>query len=217
MSKSEIKKYMHIVESVSLDTSDDRLRTYKVFLNGKHIDTVFYVYNIDAEEVRRDLIDHDGFDEKITVTQESLKIVTKNGIITEAFLGDNGINGFKVFLQGKLIDVVYAFSDMTKEEVRDGLVQHDGFDRRIQLVQYEGKPFIRQRPVKEEYLKGKDLIQDDNEDYGITDEDFLNAVKELRKSVVALKGVAPSDKKRMNDICAELLTTYEEVVESRKQ
>lgn len=39
---------------------------YKVFLNGEEIDQVFYTFD-DPEEVRRDLIDHDGYDPNITV------------------------------------------------------------------------------------------------------------------------------------------------------
>jgi len=42
---------------------------FDVFLNGKNIDTVFYSAssNVDADEVRRSLINHDGYDSGIVV------------------------------------------------------------------------------------------------------------------------------------------------------
>lgn len=45
------------------------MKAYKVWLNRKHIDTVFWVDNSDREEVRRSLINHDGYDPSIKVTQ----------------------------------------------------------------------------------------------------------------------------------------------------
>lgn len=44
---------------------------FDVFLRGKEIDTVFYSKDakVDAEEVKRSLINHDGYDPGITVTQ----------------------------------------------------------------------------------------------------------------------------------------------------
>ena len=46
------------------------MKAYKVWLNRKHIDTVFWVDNSDKEEVKRSLINHDGYDPAIEVTQE---------------------------------------------------------------------------------------------------------------------------------------------------
>ena len=43
---------------------------WDVFLDGKKIDTVFYSGNDDADDVRRSLIDHDGYDSRITVRKE---------------------------------------------------------------------------------------------------------------------------------------------------
>ena len=40
---------------------------WNVYLNGKLIDTVFYDKSCDAEYVRRGLISHDGYDDRITV------------------------------------------------------------------------------------------------------------------------------------------------------
>ena len=46
-------------------------RIFDVYLNGRNIDTVFYSRrtNVDAEEVRRSLIEHDGYDPGITVRE----------------------------------------------------------------------------------------------------------------------------------------------------
>ena len=46
------------------------MKAYKVWLGNKHIDTVFWVDNSDKEEVKRSLINHDGYDPAIEVTQE---------------------------------------------------------------------------------------------------------------------------------------------------
>ena len=46
------------------------MKAYKVWLNKKHIDTVFWVENSDKEEVKHSLINHDGYDPSIEVTQE---------------------------------------------------------------------------------------------------------------------------------------------------
>ena len=42
------------------------MRAFNVYLNGKHVDTVFYT-NHTADEVRRSLINHDGYDPAIVV------------------------------------------------------------------------------------------------------------------------------------------------------
>ena len=46
------------------------MKAWNVCLNGKIIDTVFYDDDSDAEEVRRSLIDHDGYDPEITVRDD---------------------------------------------------------------------------------------------------------------------------------------------------
>lgn len=45
------------------------MQAFDVYLNGKKIDTVFYgnVYPETPEEVKRSLVEHDGYDPAITV------------------------------------------------------------------------------------------------------------------------------------------------------
>jgi len=43
------------------------MQAWNVYLNGKLIDTVFYVRDCDADYVRRGLVNHDGYDPAITV------------------------------------------------------------------------------------------------------------------------------------------------------
>ena len=43
------------------------MQPWDVILNGKVIDTVYYLPDCDAEYVRRRLIDHDGYDSNISV------------------------------------------------------------------------------------------------------------------------------------------------------
>jgi hypothetical protein len=49
------------------------MQAFKVFENGKHIDTVFYVESMTAEEVKRSLINHDGYSESIKVVKERVR------------------------------------------------------------------------------------------------------------------------------------------------
>ena len=48
------------------------MRAFNVYLNGKKIDTVFYgdSVSVDREEVRRSLINHDGYEDAITVRED---------------------------------------------------------------------------------------------------------------------------------------------------
>ena len=43
------------------------MKAFDVYLNKKLIDTVFYNDGITAGEVRKSLIDHDGYDPRISV------------------------------------------------------------------------------------------------------------------------------------------------------
>jgi hypothetical protein len=63
-------------------------QAWDVFLNGKNIDTVFYSEGakVDADEVKRSLVDHDGYDANIVVKKGSQEITnhaTKEQIITK--------------------------------------------------------------------------------------------------------------------------------------
>lgn len=46
---------------------------YDVFLNGREIDTVFYSTQEPAADVRRSLINHDGYDPGIVVKRRDAK------------------------------------------------------------------------------------------------------------------------------------------------
>lgn len=49
-----------------------RQKAFDVYLNGKWIDTVF-ANGYDAEEMKRSLVDHDGYDFKIVVVERKTK------------------------------------------------------------------------------------------------------------------------------------------------
>lgn len=42
-------------------------QTFDIYLHNKHIDTVFFDEDMTAEEVKRSLINHDGYHPKIVV------------------------------------------------------------------------------------------------------------------------------------------------------
>ena len=46
-----------------------QMNAFEIYLDGKHIDTVFST-ETDAEVMRQQLINHDGFDLRITVTMK---------------------------------------------------------------------------------------------------------------------------------------------------
>lgn len=46
-------------------------QAWNVYLNGKKIDTVFCVPSMGADEVKRSLVNHDGYDPGITVRRNN--------------------------------------------------------------------------------------------------------------------------------------------------
>ena len=46
-------------------------QAWNVYLNGKLIDTVFFVPSMDAGDVKRSLVDHDGYDPAIVVRRNN--------------------------------------------------------------------------------------------------------------------------------------------------
>lgn len=45
---------------------------FEIYLNGKHIDTVFFLKNMSAEEVKDALCIHDAFPEQIEVIKKKV-------------------------------------------------------------------------------------------------------------------------------------------------
>ncbi len=54
-------------------------QAWKVTLNGKNIDTVFYDDDCDADYVKRGLVNHDGYDPNITVSKDNKYNVRGDG------------------------------------------------------------------------------------------------------------------------------------------
>jgi len=61
------------MKRTGVNMNQTKTTAFRVFLNRKHIDTIFQTYNAAqtlkdvAEEVRRSLIEHDGYDSAIKV------------------------------------------------------------------------------------------------------------------------------------------------------
>ena len=53
-----------------MKTTISKSAVFRVFISGELVDTVFYVSSMTADEVRRSLIDHDGYMESIKVVKE---------------------------------------------------------------------------------------------------------------------------------------------------
>lgn len=62
---------------------------WKVYLNGKHIDTVFYTTSETAESVKRSLVNHDGYDYRIVVKKEGKENPSKGAFEVQYFDGNN--------------------------------------------------------------------------------------------------------------------------------
>lgn len=45
------------------------MNAWNVFLNGEHIDTVWYDSDMGYEQVTRSLVDHDGYNPRIVVVR----------------------------------------------------------------------------------------------------------------------------------------------------
>lgn len=55
------------------------LHAYKVILNGKEIDKVYYAEKQDKDEVKRSLINHDGYNPNIVIVKERSPRITEKG------------------------------------------------------------------------------------------------------------------------------------------
>jgi len=51
---------------------------YDIYLNGKIIDTISYMIRITNAEVKKSLVNHDGYDSNIVVRQRRNKKVAKS-------------------------------------------------------------------------------------------------------------------------------------------
>ena len=51
-------------------------QAWNVYLNGKLIDTVFFTPDMGADDVKRSLVNHDGYDSGITVRRGSQRAGT---------------------------------------------------------------------------------------------------------------------------------------------
>jgi len=61
----------------SQGTLNEETHAYKVYHNRKHIDTIFYGAHEDPAEVKRSLVNHDGYHPDIKVVKERRKKVTQ--------------------------------------------------------------------------------------------------------------------------------------------
>jgi hypothetical protein len=52
-----------------METMMQKSTVFKVYMNKEWVDTVFYSSSMTAEEVRRSLINHDGYSESIRVVK----------------------------------------------------------------------------------------------------------------------------------------------------
>lgn len=91
------------------------MKEYKVYLNNKHIDTVFADYH-DKECMRLSLINHDGYDSNIKIVMPR----TKNNLKYKYFYTLKGNYGYGL---EKLT------SEKTYEEIKERLKEYRENDR----------------------------------------------------------------------------------------
>lgn len=105
---------------------------FDVYLNDEHIDSVFYDASMHPIEVKRSLIDHDGYDPNIDVIlnlsedDESAKWAKHHGFAE-----------YNVLLNGTVIDTVYYDDGMKIDDIKRHLVTHDKYDPRITIKKTE--------------------------------------------------------------------------------
>ena len=58
------------MKSSNQNNEMEKMKAWNIYLNEKRIDTVFYNNEVTAEEVKRGLIEHDGFDSGIIIRCE---------------------------------------------------------------------------------------------------------------------------------------------------
>jgi hypothetical protein len=74
-----------VMEAVNGTVSESNMQAFDVYLNGKLIDTVFYTKGFDAEEVKKSLIDHDGYDPEIEIKKPRAKKKVAEETVSESF------------------------------------------------------------------------------------------------------------------------------------
>ena len=145
-SHTNLKKYMEtalvedeLEERRSKESYDrthpNRGEVFDVYLGGKKVDTVFFKH-FSAEEVKDSLVDQDGYSSDIEV-----KLVEglKGEMGEEVTRGEKGdsLKAFDVYLDGTKIDTVF-YKNFSAEEVKDSLIDHDGYSSDIEVVLDEG-------------------------------------------------------------------------------
>ena len=102
-------------------------QAWNVYSGGKKIDTVFYDSNIDKEDVKRGLVDHDGYDSNITLKRESFGAPKSNLPAWEGALPEQTLHLILRRLnEGKLKPSDVPFPDdgegipLTPEQVEKG-------------------------------------------------------------------------------------------------
>lgn len=73
--KKELASIQAEIKQIEATLETEAHKAFDVFLNGQEIDTVFYndSAHVDAEEVKRSLIDHDSYDPNIEVVERKPK------------------------------------------------------------------------------------------------------------------------------------------------
>lgn len=68
-----VKNGEHTIPAAPKSRKKNPSHAYNVYLNGRLTDTVFMSYNASVKEVRDNLVNHDGYDSRITVRKRAVK------------------------------------------------------------------------------------------------------------------------------------------------
>jgi hypothetical protein len=81
------KSVMYATATKQAKRLAEELHAYDVHHRGKHIDTIFYGHNEPVEEVKKSLINHDGYHPNITVIKQARKLKEEAEQLDESFMG----------------------------------------------------------------------------------------------------------------------------------
>lgn len=107
-------------------------KAFDVYKNGKLIDTVFYNYD-DAEEVKKSLIDHDGYDSDIKV-KVSESVITEEEKDAAGSARKNPLHKYIVKKDGKWALVSKHTGKVLKYYDGEGYPSEEWLDKQLKRI-----------------------------------------------------------------------------------
>ena len=163
---------------------------WNVYLRGDMLDAVYFDSDMTADEVKRLLVEHDSYDPGIRVEEMPRR---RTGMPSRpAPRTANPQVGWDVYKGGGRIDTVYFGGDMSADEVKRSLVDHDGYDpsitvRKASTRRERGAPDQPRPRVQSPYKPGDRVEMHPGTDLWMRGARYGDVVRVLRNGNLKVK------------------------------